>query len=169
MNRHAPADDAARPSNRRERVLVALGSNLGDRAASLAHARARLDAHHACRVVAATVPEETTPVGPADQPTYLNQMIALRTALSPLALLELLQEIELEAGRVRRERWGPRTLDCDIVAFGSRVIRHERLLVPHPELPNRDFWQRELATLDATLGDTPHEEDAVQDHGERTA
>lgn len=169
------ADAATRPSDSSERVLVALGSNLGDRASSLDLARGRLGAHPLVRVAGATIAEETEPLGPVDQPPYLNQMLALTTVLSPLALLDLLQEIEREGGRVRGERWGPRTLDCDIVAFGARTIRHERLVVPHPELPNRDFWQREIEMLGGMPGDgTPRraagpEEEAVDYHEETRA
>src|ERR1043166_2701403 len=95
---------------RGERVYVALGSNVGDRAAHLAHARARL----------APPPH-----------THLHA-------------------IEAERGRERRIRWGPRTLDLDIVRFGDRVARDPDLTLPHPELPNRPFWQREIAELGAT-------------------
>jgi 2-amino-4-hydroxy-6-hydroxymethyldihydropteridine diphosphokinase len=130
-----------------EVVFVALGANLGDRVAAFAGAVAALEQHPDCVVLAATTPEETAPLGPADQPPYLNQMLALTTRLSPFALLDLLLELERRAGRVRAERWGPRTLDCDIVRFGDRVIRDPRLAVPHPELANRDFWLRELAEL----------------------
>ena len=71
-------------------------------------------------------------------------MLLVETALEPLELLDALLAIEQAEGRVRRERWGPRTLDCDIVLYGERTVREPRLVVPHPELPNRDFWQREL-------------------------
>jgi 2-amino-4-hydroxy-6-hydroxymethyldihydropteridine diphosphokinase len=74
-------------------------------------------------------------------------MVALRTTLSPEALLDRLQEVERSAGRERAERWGPRTLDLDVVLIEGRSVATERLTVPHPELPRRDFWQRELAEL----------------------
>ena len=154
-DRTTSGDPATRPSDGTERVSVALGSNLGDREAMLAYARARIAGHPSCRLVAATEPEETAPIGPQDQPPYLNQMLALTTTLAPLVLLDFLQGIERAAGRVRDVRWGPRTLDCDIVRFGDREVRHARLVVPHPEIPNREFWQRELAGLghpDATAG-----------------
>ena len=83
------------------------------------------------------------------QGPYLNQMVLLVTALEPLELLQQCRAIEVEAGRERRERWGPRTLDLDIVRFGDRAITTAELTVPHPELPNRDFWQREIVELDA--------------------
>jgi len=83
------------------------------------------------------------------QGPYLNQMVLLETALEPRELLEQLHAIEAERGRVRRERWGPRTLDLDIVRYGDRAVREPELTIPHPELPQRDFWQSELAELDA--------------------
>ena len=130
-----------------ERVYVALGSNLGDRAAHLAAARAALGDLPDTRLLAASTVEETAPLGGMQQPAYLNQMVLLETRLDPHRLLAELQEIERARGRVRSERWGPRTLDLDIVRYGQRRIQDPDLTVPHPELPNRDFWQRELSEL----------------------
>jgi 2-amino-4-hydroxy-6-hydroxymethyldihydropteridine diphosphokinase len=130
-----------------ERVFVALGSNLGDRAAHLAAARAALARLPGTRVVAASAIEETAPLAGMAQPPYLNQMVLLETDLDPHRLLEALQRIEQARGRVRSARWGSRTLDLDIVAFGDRRIQDPDLVVPHPELPHRDFWQRELSEL----------------------
>ena len=130
-----------------EPAYVALGSNLGDRAAHLAAARAALDALPGTRVVAASAVEETVPLGGKAQPAYLNQMVLVETRLEPRALLEACQAIERAEGRVRAERWGSRTLDVDIVRFGRRRVAEPDLIIPHPELANRDFWQRELAEL----------------------
>jgi len=132
-----------------ERVYVALGSNLGVRAAHLAHARARLEALPRTRLLKASSVEETAPIGPVPQGPYLNQMVLLETELEPRELLVRLHAIEAERGRVRAVRWGPRTLDLDIVRFGARTVRDPDLGIPHPELPNRDFWLREIAELDA--------------------
>ncbi|HEV8265949.1 MAG TPA: 2-amino-4-hydroxy-6-hydroxymethyldihydropteridine diphosphokinase [Gemmatimonadales bacterium] len=132
-----------------ERVYVALGSNLGDRAAHLAQARARLGALPATRLVTASRVEETAPLGPVPQGPYLNQMVLLETTLAPSELLAHCRAIEAERGRERRERWGPRTLDLDIVRFGARTVREPGLTIPHPELPARDFWLREIAELEA--------------------
>ena len=131
----------------RERVYVALGSNLGDRSAHLHLARLALAALPGTALLAESSVEETAPLGGMDQPPYLNQMVLLETELPPRALLEACQAIEGEAGRVRTVRWGPRTLDVDIVRFGDRHLAEPDLIIPHPELPNRDFWQRELAEL----------------------
>lgn len=134
-----------------ERVYLALGSNVGDRDAHLAHARARLDALPDTRLVAASRVEETAPIGPVPQGPFLNQMVLLETSLNPADLLAHCLAIETERGRDRREgqRWGLRTLDLDIVRYGTRTVREPDLTIPHPELPRRDFWQREIAELEA--------------------
>jgi 2-amino-4-hydroxy-6-hydroxymethyldihydropteridine diphosphokinase len=133
----------------RERAYIALGSNLGDRAGHLAAARAALAALPRTLVVAESRVEETAPLGGMEQPAYLNQMVLLETALEPRALLAACQAIERSRGRVRGERWGARTLDLDIVRYGHRRIAEPDLIIPHPELPHRDFWVRELAELEA--------------------
>jgi len=136
-------------ANAAEAVYVALGSNLGDRAAHLAHARARLAALPGTRVVAVSQVEETAPLGPVPQGPFLNQMIRLETTLTPPALLAQCLAIEAERGRLRDgTRWGPRTLDLDIVRWGDRVVQEPSLIIPHPELAARDFWRRELAELE---------------------
>lgn len=137
------------PELRAERAYVALGSNLGDRAAHLTAAREALAALPTTAVVAASSVEETAPLGGLAQPPYLNQMVALDTRLSPRELLAACQAIEHAEGRVRTEHWGPRTLDLDIVRYGRQRVAEPDLIIPHPELPNRDFWQRELAELQA--------------------
>ena len=138
-------------------MYVALGSNVGDRAGHLAYARARLAALPGTRLLKQSRVEETAPLGPVPQGAYLNQMVLLETALEPTDLLVQLHAIESERGRERRAgvRWGPRTLDLDIVRFGDRVLREPHLVLPHPELPNRPFWLRELAELDAALSPRP--------------
>lgn len=128
-------------------AYIALGSNLGDRNQLLARARLALAALPGSRVVAESSVEETAPVSDVPQGAYLNQMVALETALSPRQLLAALHRIEHEAGRVRTVRWGPRTLDLDIVRFGDLQIEEPDLVIPHPQLANRDWWQRELAEL----------------------
>lgn len=131
-------------------VFLALGSNLGDRASHLASARDALANLPHTTMVAASRVEETLPLDGRDQPSYLNQMVLLETMLTPHQLLDACLAIEHEAGRTRGDdRWASRTLDLDIVRFGDRSIADDRLNIPHPELPNRDFWQRELAELGA--------------------
>lgn len=135
-------------TTRAVRAYVALGSNLGDREAHLAMARSRLDALPGTRVVATSTIEETAPLGGMEQPPYLNQMVLVETTLSPRGLLTACRQIERAAGRVRRERWEPRTLDLDIVRFGDQQIADTDLTVPHPGLSEREFWQREVAELE---------------------
>jgi 2-amino-4-hydroxy-6-hydroxymethyldihydropteridine diphosphokinase len=128
---------------------VALGSNLGDRAAHLRAGCEALGALPGTRLVAASIVEETAPLAGMDQPPYLNQMVLLETTIEPRALLQACQAIERREGRQRAERWGARTLDLDIVRFGNRQVRESDLIIPHPELPNRDFWRRELAEIES--------------------
>jgi 2-amino-4-hydroxy-6-hydroxymethyldihydropteridine diphosphokinase len=91
--------------------------------------------------------DETAPIGPEGQGAYLNQMVAVETDLAPAALLAALQAIEHEAGRERTVRWGARTLDLDIVLFAAQRVDEPALQVPHPQLPHREFWRRQLAEL----------------------
>ena len=128
-------------------AYVALGSNLGDRHEHLRFARERIAGLADTRIVAESEIEETSPIGPVAQGAYLNQMIAVETSLEPQTLLAELQSIERARGRVRAERWGPRTLDIDIVLVEGRTLDEPGLRIPHPELPARDFWQRELAQV----------------------
>ena len=128
-------------------AYVALGSNLGDRAAYLAQARERLARIPATRLIGESTIEETAPLGPIAQGPYLNQMVALETTLAPADLLAALQDIERQLGRVRDQRWGPRTLDLDLVLMERQRSDDPRCRVPHPELVHRPFWLRELAEL----------------------
>jgi 2-amino-4-hydroxy-6-hydroxymethyldihydropteridine diphosphokinase len=128
-------------------AYVALGSNLGQREVFLAQARRSIAELPQTRILGESAVEETTPIGPVQQGPFLNQMIAIETELSPQALLRELLKIEKKAGRVRELRWGPRTLDLDIVLFEKQSVSEPGLSVPHPELSNRPFWLRELTEL----------------------
>jgi len=128
-------------------AYIALGSNLGQREVFLAQARRAIAGLAKTRVIGQTDAEETAPIGPIAQGPFLNQMVAIETELSPQDLLAALKRIEEDAGRVRTTRWGPRTLDLDIVLFEKQSVHDAGLTVPHPELANREFWLRELATL----------------------
>jgi 2-amino-4-hydroxy-6-hydroxymethyldihydropteridine diphosphokinase len=131
----------------RDIAYLALGSNMGQREVFLAQARKGIARLRTTRILGETEVEETAPLGPVQQSPFLNQMIAIETELSPRELLEEIQRIEAEAGRVRDVRWGPRTLDIDIVLFERQSVHEPDLTVPHPELPNRSFWLSELRTL----------------------
>ncbi len=132
-------------------AYLALGSNVGDRLAHLARARAALAGLPYSHLVGESSIEETLPLGDLDQDPYLNQMVALKTGLAPHELLARLQDIEAAEGRVRPpgSHWAPRTMDIDIVCFERQTVHDPDLHVPHRELPNRAFWQRELAELQA--------------------
>lgn len=130
------------------RVYVALGSNLGERAAYLASARTALGALPGTRLVASSSIEETEPLGDAEQPPYLNQMLLLETTMPPRDLLHAGQAIEEANGRVRLTHWGSRTLDIDIVRYGDLSLAEPELVLPHPGLAMREFWQREIAELE---------------------
>ncbi|MGI4885079.1 MAG: 2-amino-4-hydroxy-6-hydroxymethyldihydropteridine diphosphokinase [Janthinobacterium lividum] len=128
-------------------AYLLLGSNLGNRAAYLQAARTGLAA--AGEIVAASGLYETAAWGPADQPAYLNQAVALRTALAPAALLAHCLATEAAAGRARHERWGSRTLDVDILLCDNLVLNTPSLTVPHPRLPLRRFALGPLAEIAA--------------------
>ena len=131
----------------RDVAYIALGSNLGNRDQHLAVARDAIGRLPDTTLLAVTPPEETEPIGPPGQGRYLNQMVAIETELDPHTLLAELQAIEQRAGRVRAERWGARTLDIDIVKFARQSVADDALVVPHPALPDREFWRRELDLL----------------------
>ena len=121
-------------------VFIAIGSNLSDPLGQARRAVAALARLPESVLVQASSFYSSRPMGPADQPDYVNAVARLNTRLTPLALLDQLQSIELEQGRVRKdERWGPRTLDLDLLLFGDQIIRHERLIVPHYGMKERAF------------------------------
>lgn len=132
-------------------AYVGLGSNLADPLQQLASAIASLAALPETTLVAQSPFYASRPMGPQDQPDFINGAVQLRTALSPLALLDELQRIEQEQGRLRLQHWGPRTLDLDLLLYGCDVIDNERLTVPHRELSNRDFVLQPLLDLDPSL------------------
>ncbi len=137
----APAPSAA------AEAYVALGSNLGDRRAHLEAAFAALDALPGTRLLARSSLYETPPLGPAGQQDYLNAAAALSTTLAPEALLDALLSIEVARGRVRRERWGPRTLDLDLLLHGDTALQTPRLTLPHPAMLGRAFVLAPLCEL----------------------
>jgi 2-amino-4-hydroxy-6-hydroxymethyldihydropteridine diphosphokinase len=134
-------------------VYIGLGANLGEREATIAEALRLLDEDDLTSVLGSTVPIETDPVGYEDQPRFLNAAAELATTRSPRELLELLLGIERGLGRVRGEgpRYGPRTIDLDLLVYGNETIDEPRLVVPHPRLHERRFALEPLAELDPAL------------------
>jgi len=134
-----------------EIVYVAVGANLGDREATFASVIRSFEAESELLLLAASPVFETDPVGPGEQGPYLNAVLRLRAWLAPSELLATLQRIEQALGRDRQretERWGPRTIDLDIVLYGERCIEMPDLVVPHPRAHERAFVLRPLAELD---------------------
>ncbi len=132
-----------------ETVYIALGSNLGEREAHLGAALHALGALAGSELTRRSGVIETDPVGPPGQGRYLNAAAELRTALSPRELLHALLAIEAGRGRDRagERRWGPRTLDLDILVFGDRVVDEPGLTIPHPRLHERLFVLRPLCEI----------------------
>lgn len=128
------------------RYLLSLGSNLGDRSANVAAALDALAALPGARVAASSL-HETAPMYVTDQPDFVNAAAAVEVDLEPLAMLDAVLAIERAHGRVRGERFGPRTVDIDIVACEARVIDDGRLVLPHPRMQERDFVLRPLAEI----------------------
>lgn len=120
-------------------VYLSFGSNMGDREQQINDALSWLNTLPETKVTKISSLYETAPVGGVKQDDFLNGIVALDTNLSPLELLDSLQEIELKLNRVRKIHWGPRTIDLDIVLFGDLVVESERLKVPHPLMHERSF------------------------------
>jgi len=128
-------------------AFVAMGSNLGDRAAHLRGARAALNALAETRVSGASAVYETPPVGEAAKYPFLNAVVAVKTELDPEALMRGLLAIEMAAGRERSEKWAPRTLDLDLLLYDQRRMTTDLLTLPHPRLAEREFVLRPLCDL----------------------
>ena len=128
------------------RCAIGLGSNLGDSISILAGAIDRLQTHPQIKGIAVSSWYQTAPVGPP-QPDYLNGCALLETSLAPLDLLNTLQAIESEFGRVRQEVWGARTLDLDLLLYEDRIIDLPTLQVPHPRMLERAFVLVPLAEI----------------------
>jgi 2-amino-4-hydroxy-6-hydroxymethyldihydropteridine diphosphokinase len=133
------------------RAYVGLGSNLGDREQVIADAVSLLGEHPEIDVLVTSALRETEPWGPVVQPRFLNGAVSVETTLAPRALLEALLDVERRLGRVRDERWGPRTIDLDLLVYGDQIVDEPGLRVPHPRLAERRFALEPLADLDPAL------------------
>jgi len=130
------------------RVYIAVGSNLASPLDQVNAAIAALGEIPETKIASVSSFYRTPPLGPQDQPDYLNTAVALDTRLEPETLLDNTQRIELRQGRIRKEeRWGPRTLDLDIMLFGDLIIHTARLTVPHYDMHNRGFMLWPLAEI----------------------
>ena len=134
------------------RAYVGLGANLGPREATILRAVELIAAQPGIEVLELSSLSETEPVGITDQPSFVNGAVSLETTLPPRELLEALLRVERELGRVRRgERWGPRTIDLDLLLYGEEVVDEAGLTVPHPRLHERRFALEPLAELEPEL------------------
>jgi 2-amino-4-hydroxy-6-hydroxymethyldihydropteridine diphosphokinase len=127
-------------------VYIGFGSNLGDRVANIAAALVRLRRSE-FELASVSSVYETGPVGVTDQPDFLNGAACFITKLSPMQVLSACREAEKFGGRVRRQRWGPRSIDLDLLLYDSLQICTEELTVPHPEMANRRFVLQPLAEI----------------------
>ncbi|HHJ17603.1 MAG TPA: 2-amino-4-hydroxy-6-hydroxymethyldihydropteridine diphosphokinase [Gammaproteobacteria bacterium] len=132
-------------------AFIGLGSNLDDPGAQVCKALRELDEIPHTRVSAVSPLYRSAPMGPQNQPDYVNAVAQLQTALGAEQLLDALQAIEQAHDRRRGEHWGPRTLDLDILLFGDSTLQTDRLSVPHPGIAQRNFVLYPLADIDATL------------------
>jgi len=132
-------------------AYVGLGANIGPREVTLLRAVDLLAEADDVDVLAVSQLRETDPVGMVDQPGFLNGAARIDTSLPPRALLELLLRIEQSLGRMREERWGPRTVDLDLLVYGDLIVDEPGLRVPHPRLHERRFALEPLAELDPEL------------------
>jgi 2-amino-4-hydroxy-6-hydroxymethyldihydropteridine diphosphokinase len=135
-----------------ERAYIGIGANLGDRAATIARALDLLAERHGVELVAVSQLRETEPWGYTDQPAFLNGAAAVETSLGPIELLAALLDVERELGRTRNgPRYGPRTIDLDLLLYGEHVVDEPGLAVPHPRLHERAFALEPLLDLDPAL------------------
>ncbi|MFC3419237.1 2-amino-4-hydroxy-6-hydroxymethyldihydropteridine diphosphokinase [Salinicoccus hispanicus] len=134
-------------------VYLGLGSNLGDRRENLESAIHRLEDHESIEVVRRSSILETAPYGKTDQPDFMNMCIMIETRVSPLDLLEIVLSVEHDMGRVRKEVWGPRTIDIDILLYEDLELSLDDLCIPHAEMHNRAFV---LEPLSEIAGDAIH-------------
>jgi 2-amino-4-hydroxy-6-hydroxymethyldihydropteridine diphosphokinase len=129
-------------------AYIALGSNLGDRERTIRSALDRLNAIDGIRMTRVSSLLENPAVGgPADSPAFLNAAAAIETSLDAMGLLEQLLKVEQNLGRHRREKWGPRSIDLDLLLFGEQIIEREGLIVPHPLMHQRRFVLAPLAEI----------------------
>jgi 2-amino-4-hydroxy-6-hydroxymethyldihydropteridine diphosphokinase len=132
------------------KAYLLTGTNLGEREINLAQARALME-QLAGHISAASALYETAAWGKTDQPSFLNQALELQTSLDAAALLELLLKIEKKIGRIRQEKYGPRTIDIDLLLFDDQVLNDPAVTVPHPQLPRRRFALAPLAEIAADM------------------
>ncbi|MDE5977760.1 MAG: 2-amino-4-hydroxy-6-hydroxymethyldihydropteridine diphosphokinase [Turicibacter sp.] len=134
-----------------KKAYLGLGSNMGDKKRYLYEAIQMLNHHDQVGITQLSSLYETAPWGYVDQDIFMNLVVEIETALEPLELLNLCQQIENELGRIRKFKWGPRVIDVDILLYDGEVIECERLIVPHPYMTERDFVMIPLSEINPQL------------------
>ena len=133
------------------RVFIGLGSNLENPSGQIKTAVKDMQMMPDTELVACSSLYKSPPMGPQDQPDYINAVVELNTELNPHSLLDHLQKIEQQHGRIRKRHWGERTLDLDVLVYGEQSLKDERLTVPHPGIAERAFVIYPLAEIDEQL------------------
>lgn len=150
------------------RAFLGLGSNLGDREDNLHRALGEIVASVEVSLLKASSVEETEPVDYLDQPPFLNQVVLIETGLEPLDLLHLMQNVEDSMGRRRIFPKGPRIIDIDLLLYEDLILNIRDLILPHPEIKNRDFVMRHLLEIEGNLRDPETNKsyrEIMEDHG----
>jgi len=133
--------------NPEQNIFIAFGGNIGDVLSHFDSARTAIAQLPGTSISDVSLLYRTPPLGPSGQADYYNAVLAIQSCLSPLTLLDELQDIESEHHRIRAEHWGPRTLDLDIIAIANQIIESNRLIVPHKEMHQRQFVLRPLCDI----------------------
>ncbi|WP_110462520.1 2-amino-4-hydroxy-6-hydroxymethyldihydropteridine diphosphokinase [Ruminiclostridium sufflavum] len=133
--------------HKRYTAYIGIGSNMGDRESNLRNAIALLNYEDKAMVTAVSSFINTAPVGYAEQPDFLNAVVEIATALSPQKLLWLCSEIENKLKRKRTIRWGPRTIDLDILLYNDLILNEDNLIIPHPRMSEREFVLKPLKEI----------------------
>jgi 2-amino-4-hydroxy-6-hydroxymethyldihydropteridine diphosphokinase len=133
-------------------IILGLGSNLGEREKNIIAAIEALKRHPDIVIDKVSALYETEPVGVKEQPGFLNAVVSIKTQLPPLELLEICLGVERDLGRIRKERWGPRNIDIDILLYDDMTVELDRLILPHPRLHERHFV---LVPLQEIAADVP--------------
>ena len=129
-------------------AYIGLGSNMKSPKQQIKSAIKSIEEIAAIQVLSVSSLYKSKPIGPQNQDDYINAVAKIDTDLMPHELLECMQGIENEQGRIRKERWGPRTLDLDILMFGDEIIKDDKLTIPHSDIENRSFVLAPLAEID---------------------
>ena len=143
-------------------VILSIGSNIGDRKGNIEEAVRRINGLNGTRVLKISGMYETEPVGYEDQPYFLNICVLINTTQSPMELLDSIHEIEDQLKRKRVIRWGPRTIDIDIIIYGDLNIDTEELQIPHPRYRQRAFVLRPMADITGYDGEIPGDRSVVR-------